>query len=505
MIFKKNKHKVDPSSENQVVVSHPKKRKRRLFIILGIAAVLIVIFIILRMRSGDAAVPVETTEVSKGDIEVILNYSGTTVSAETKSYYAEVTAPVSELSFKAGDRVEKGDILYRFDPDELNLMKEKATLTQEQAEGSYSGSMEKNAKASVKVTGQSLTEINSQIDTINAQIKDLNGKVDEKTARIQRTLTDLQKTTLDVDQNGISDSTDAAEGNTAPVDRRTDEEDESKKKQMSLALQEAISEVQYALQYDPEILSWKKQINDLTEQKNLLTEAASAESSRLTSGEKTSLEAQKELTELENQSTLQGIEDVEGGIRAEFSGVVTEVTADEGATVSKGSKVITVTSTDDVRINIQISKADIGSVKEGQDVDITIGSDEYKGKVSKISGTATKNSNGIAVLDAEITISDPTDSIILGIEAKTKIHTDRADDVVVLPFEYIGTDADGDYVYMIGDDGMLERRNITIGLSTATDAEITEGLSAGDVIVATAPDTLTEGTQVVALTDAGQE
>ena len=490
------KTKVKKVKKEKAPITPEKKRKRKRLIIFAVIAVIAVIaFVLYRKSKANPVTPVTTTAVGKGDIEVIVSYSGTISASEIKSYYADITAPVSEMKLHVGDRVNKGDILYKYNADELELMKEKASLNQEQAEGSYNGSLQKNYLATIKANGMSLKQINDRINEITAQTDALNEKINEKTARMQRTLTDLQKTTLDVDQNNVSDTTDATQGNTAPVDRQTDDE---KKKQMTLALQEAISEVQYALSYDPEILSWKKQINDLAEEKNALSEAAGAEQSRMTSGDKEALEAQKSLTELDNNGTLESVSKVEGGVKSDLSGVVTELAFEEGATVSKGAKLLTISGTDNVHIDIQISKGDLDKVREGQDVDITIRGSQYTGKVSYISGTATKNANGIPVVAAQISVDNPDDGVILGIEASVKIHTDKADDTLVVPYEYISTDADGDFVYMIADDYSLVRRDVTVGLSTSTDAQILEGLNAGDIIVTTNPDELSEGMTVAA-------
>lgn len=473
-----------------------KKRKRKKIIIFSVIGVIAILGIIVYVRSkSNPVTPVTTEAVSKSDIEVIVSYSGTINASETKSYYAQISAPVSEMKLHVGDRVNAGDLLYKYDTAELELMKEKASLTQDQAEGSYNGSLQKNYIATMRATGMSLSDINARLDEITAQTDALNAKINEKTARMQRTLTDLQKTTLDVDQNNVSDTTDAAQGNTAPTDRTTEGD---KPKQMTLALQESISEVQYALSYDPEILSWKNQINALAEEKTRLSEAAAAEQSRMTSGDKEALEAQKSLTDLDSNNTIESITSVEDGIRADLTGVITELAVEEGATVSKGAKLLTISGTDNVRIDIQISKSDLDKVREGQDVDITIRGSQYTGKVSHIAGTATKNANGIPVVAAQISVDNPDDGVILGIEASVKIHTDKAENVIVLPYEYISTDADGDYVYMVDENSQLVRRDITIGLSTNTDAQITEGLNFGESIVTTNPDGLTEGMTVTA-------
>ena len=488
--------KTESTAEKEKKEKKPRKKLTKGKTALIIIAALAVLFILYRVIAGNREVPtpVTTDAVTNDDIEVILSYSGNVSSSNVNTYYSVIGAPVSEMNLKVGDRVKTGDLLIAYDPDELALLKEKADLTSAQAEGNYSSSLEKNAKASVRVTGMSLTEIENRLDEITAQTDALNARIEEKTARMQRTLTDLQKSTMDVDQNNISDSTDAAQGNTAPVDRTTDDE---KHKQMTLALQESISEVQYALSYDPEILSWKKQINDLAEEKTRLTEAASAENARMTSGDKEALEAQRSLSALDTQATIADVEEASSGISAECNGVVTELNVHPGETVAKGAKLITIASTDEVQIDMQISKGDIGRIKEGQSVDITIAGNSYTGKVSHISGTATKNANGVPMVAAIVTIDDPDDTIILGTEAALKIHTDKAENVPVVPYEFIGADTDGDYVYTIGEDSRAVRVDVTIGLSTGTMAQITEGLATGDVIITEDPEMISEGMLLV--------
>ena len=98
---------------------------------------------------------------------------------------------------------------------------------------------------------------------------------------------------------------------------------------------------------------------------------------------------------------------------------------------------------------------------------------------------------------AIVTIDDPDDTIILGTEAALKIHTDKAENVPVVPYEFIGADTDGDYVYTIGEDSRAVRVDVTIGLSTGTMAQITEGLATGDVIITEDPEMISEGMLLV--------
>ena len=214
--------------------------------------------------------------------------------------------------------------------------------------------------------------------------------------------------------------------------------------------------------------------------------------SKLTGGEKSALAAQKELTELSSADAISDIEAAESGVTADFTGVVTELTVEEGATVAKGTRLLSIASTDDVEVNFQITKADMTRVRVGQAVDITVNGESYEGEVIRISGSATKNASGVPVVDAKIRIKNPDDKLILGVEASNKIHTNHAEDVVVIPYEYVGSDADGDFVYLFRD-GQAVRQNVVVGLTTSTQAQITEGLEAGDLIITSDPELITDG------------
>ena len=63
------------------------------------------------------------------------------------------------------------------------------------------------------------------------------------------------------------------------------------------------------------------------------------------------------------------------------------------------------------------------------------------------------------------------------------ITTADVSGVLLVPIDATSEDSAGVYVYVHAANGVtLERRNITLGLSDGTNAEVTSGLSANDVI-----------------------
>lgn len=490
--------------ETHEVAKKPKKKFKKRYIFIGIAVLLVALIIVSRLNAAkNAVVYVDTNEASLGTIENVLSISGTVQSAETKTYFSEVTAPVSEVNVKVGDKVKKGDTLCTYDEETLNLSKQTSELAIKQAQGSYSALYSGTAAADRKYTqGMTAQQINDRLDAVTAEIDAINNKITEKTNRVNQTLKDIQNTMQDVNQNGIADSAEAYfdSGSNSYIYRNESDNKENGQykeptesdRQMSLALQQTYNDVQYKLNNDPEIQAWKNQITALQEEQSHLQTGKAAQ---VNPGNATSAKAQKESAELTNNDTISKIDEALAGIKSDYNGVVTAVSIVEGATASTGAQLFTIANLDDVEVSVQISKSDLPKIAIGQKVDVTINGKAYNGEVSKISGTATKNNNGVAVVDTIIKITNPDDDIILGVEANNKIHAQKADNALVLPYEYVQTDSEGDYV-LVYEDGKVVRKNVTIGIASSTEAQITEGLSAGEKIITSGYDTLTDGMSV---------
>lgn len=491
--------------EQHEVAAKPKRKFKKRYVVIGVALLLVAFIVFNSINSAKkAVVMVETKEASLGTIENILSISGTVQSAESKTYFSDVTAPLSEINVKVGDKVAAGDTLYTYDEAALDLSKQTAELAIKQAKGSYNSYWSGTAAADRKYAeGLTPQQINDRLDAITAEIDALNNKITEKTSRMNQTLTDLQKVQADINQNGIADSSENLfeNGNTEYIYRtesgnKTDgayNNPSESDRQMSLAVSQSMLDVQYALSNDPEIQGWKRQITALQEEQSHLQTGKAAQ---VNPGTATSAKAQLDSTTLTQEDAISKIDAAKEGVKSDFNGVVTAVSVVEGATVAAGAQTVTLANLDDVEVSVQISKSDLPKIAIGQQVDITINSKPYTGEISKISGTATKNNNGVAVVDTTIKVTNPDSDIILGVEANNKIHAQKAENTLVLPYEYVQTDSEGDYVYVV-ENGIVVRKNVTIGIASSTEAQIVDGLNTGDKIVTGNYEILSDGMAVV--------
>ena len=486
------------------VTGKKKFKLKKRYIVGGVAAVLILGAIGRQFLVGKNQVTmVETSPVVLGNIENVLSISGTVQSAETKTYFSEVAAPIETLDIKVGDKVSSGDVLYTYDTEALDLAEKTAQLAITQAKGSYSALYSAVGAADRKYAeGMTAQQINDRLDAITAEIDSLNNKITEKTNRINQTLKDIQNTQYDINQNSIDDKYESYfdAGNNSYITRnesgnKTDgeyKEPSESDRQMILALEQTYNDVSYALKTDAEIKSWNDQITALKEEQSHLS---SAKAAQVNGGSAAQAKASYESTQLTQQDTIDKLEAAKEGVKADFNGVVTEVAVVEGATVTAGAKMVTMANLEDVQVALSVSKSDLPKIAVGQKVDITINGKAYDDEVTKISGNATKNSNGVAVVETIIKVTNPDNDIILGVEATNKIHAEKADNTIVLPYEYIQTDAEGDYVYVV-ENGVVTRKNVTVGISTSTEAQVIEGLSEGDEVISSDVSMLTEGMAV---------
>ena len=57
------------------------------------------------------------------------------------------------------------------------------------------------------------------------------------------------------------------------------------------------------------------------------------------------------------------------------------------------------------------------------------------------------------------------------------------------------TDSEGDHVYVV-ENGVVVRKNVTLGITSSTEAQIVDGLNAGEAIITSDTEFLTEGMPV---------
>lgn len=500
-----------------------KKKKLRRRIVAFAAVVLIAAFFIRNSIVAKNANPVVyTMEASVEDVEQTLRTGGTVQSMESKSYFAPVAVPVSEVMVSAGDKVEKGDVLLKYDEAALAQTRQEAELKLASNEGNYDSSIYKNNQyiADLSEANTNLDVLDQQIEDNENYLKELNKKIEDKKAwyanqgaLLQVSLLEWEKTIQDEKQALDERNAEEAQRDMDDKEKREKEEkDDAAKGQIAsdeevyLGLQQEVQYNAYEQQNNQEIRDLQREAADVEAliadykeyRAQMESQKTSSESGVLDAGSKDKLEADTELQKLENGEILAAVDTVENGVLADFAGVVTEVEIEEGATPAKDGKLLVLESMENVVVRVNVSKYDLEKLAVGQRAEVDIAGRTYEGEVSKIDGMATVNNNGNAVVGVDITIENPDDGIFLGVEAKVNVHTALAEGVVAIPMELINSDREGDFVY-VEDNGIVTKRQVTMGISSESVCEIKEGLAAGEKVILSGGAELEEGMLVTAI------
>lgn len=495
---KKGKKKKMKKREKKA--SGTKKKIKKRYIVAGIAGVLILAFFIYsKATAGTAVMPVSCASAYIGDVEENISASGKVGSAKTKVYFAPVSAKIAEMNVSVGDEVKAGDVLVSFDTAELEREKTKAQLQASQAANSYKSAVQESnenqneySDASLGLDELKVMEENQKQyvqglkyeleDDKTEKRKDLyawDKKLQEEISYQNRRLADARPGSEEADN--IQEIIDNVTG------QRTDVQNELS----MLESDENLKQLQRLIDFE------EKKLSDMSEEiSRRESKQSSSEAGIMNGYAKQEKEISVESANLTAQEAADELSAAQSGIVAEFDGIVTEVSAVEGATVANGAQLFTIESNQDVRVTVELSKYDLEKVREGQKAELTIAGTVYQGTVEKINRMAQNNQQNTPVINADIAVEDPDSNIFLGVEGKANIHTARAEGAVLVPYEAINTDKDGDFCYVVKD-GIVRKQRIVTGISSDTDVEVKEGIAEGDTVVIASNMNLEEGMQVM--------
>ncbi len=459
-----------------------KKKIIRRCILGGIVAVIVLYVGINSVIAKNMPMTVFTTEVVKGDVEQVLSTSGTVKTQESKTYFSDISVKIGQVDVAAGDNVKKGQQLYAYDADALADEKKLSELKIQSSEGGYESSMIKNNKyiSELGEANINLGVLEQQIADSENYVKELNQKITDKQNALAYEGALLQISLLDWSNQPGSEE--------------------------YMELQKQVQLNSYEQQHNKEIEAWQKEVSEYQEiiaaykeyQAEMKSQKNTSESASLDNGSKSQLIANTQMENINAEETLACIENVENGVTAEFDGVVTSVSAVEGSTPAVGTQMVTLESTENVKVEISVSKYDLEKIAVGQEAEVILAGKTYQGSIAKINGMATTNASGAAVVGVEIRIDNPDSDIYLGVEAKVSVHTAYAEQVLIVPVEVINSDKNGDFVFA-AENGILVRKNVVTGISSDSYCEIKEGLNEGDQIVGSIAAYMEEGMAVTAI------
>ncbi len=184
-----------------------------------------------------------------------------------------------------------------------------------------------------------------------------------------------------------------------------------------------------------------------------------------------------------------------GTLRAPADIIVLERHVEQGEAVATNEPLLRVADLNRLVVRVGIPERDIVNLETGQHVELRIDAwpgEDFEGAISRIYPSADSDSRLITV-EISLETSQNGRNIRPGFLARAAMTADRREGVLAVPSEsLLASGRDERFVYIINDDGRLERRDVETGIERRNWTLINSGLEEGDVVVGANPSNLRE-------------
>ncbi len=481
-------------------------KKLALIITLSVVGAIIIFCIIigslLSKLGSSLGSSVEVVNPTNSDISSVVSTSGLVSSGDVTTYTSPVSASVSDVNVKVGQTVKKGDTIITFDTSDLEDQYTQASLSAKSTNLSNQSTIDNSNKtiSDIDKAKTNVANLKSQIATLEQEITNLQGSytsdgtdelyisLSEKRAALAVVLSEIQTIITNNPQGTDISSNPTYTAKIAERDALTAEI--ANLEDIIAATPSANAQVDAAIsQKYTELSELKVQ---LSTQESIVE---SAEAGVLTSAQREQLNVTNQLSSLQVEAAATSLEEGKAGILADKNGIITSLDVMKGSTTAPGMQVYTIADTNSIKVSVSLSKRDLESVALGQSATVTILNKEYQGEVTYISKVATTGANGAITIEAEVTITNPDDAIIIGLDAKVIINTASLENVLTVPSLSVNTDTNGTFVYIVKDN-LIAKQYITVGINDMENTQVIDGLTTDDMVITTVTATTIEGMPV---------
>lgn len=486
----------------------------------------------------------ETTVVDRGDIGFTVVENGSIQAAQKVEIKSRVSGRLLRLAVREGDRVKKGDLIAIIDPQEVRLQAEQASAQLRGAEAAARraqlniGQSERELRTLLVQAEQRFIQAErewreqpllSRNQTEQARLAYENAVRNRDTllnithpherVRIETALRSAEvqyendKRELErresllrlgyVAQRDVDTARSQVSASEATLVRARDELQRLDQKQQAEARNatNAVTEAKAALDSALARANLDKNKEQAYLDAKAAYEQAKANLARVEQERASYQQAAAQADQIRSALADARRQLNETEIRAPMSGIVTKRFVEEGELIAAlsgffaGTSIVEIGDLTDLQVDLQVNEIDVARISEGMPAEIQIDAfpdRELKGTIKRIAPSsiveaATGAGATVVKYRVEVKIEEGDERIKPGMSARCTMRSVLARNILRIPVEYLGTDAEGRYVLLDSRDASgkpiePEKRRVEIGAMSVTHVEIRSGVSAGDVL-----------------------
>lgn len=188
----------------------------------------------------------------------------------------------------------------------------------------------------------------------------------------------------------------------------------------------------------------------------------------------------------------------DANLYASRDGYVSEKMADVGMNAAPGIPVVKIVDINPVKVAISVPENEIASIADNTQAIVTVnalGGKQYVGKLKEKGVTANPLSRSYNV---KFEIDNPNGELLPGMICDVAMASTDGRTVKVVPIDAVLLDADNQNFVWLEKDGKAEKRIVTVeGMTGGTQLIVTSGLEAGDSVIVSGQQKVSQGTRVV--------
>ncbi|MFV8433597.1 multidrug efflux RND transporter periplasmic adaptor subunit VmeY [Vibrio owensii] len=183
-------------------------------------------------------------------------------------------------------------------------------------------------------------------------------------------------------------------------------------------------------------------------------------------------------------------------IRAPFSGRISDSKVSTGDLLSPSSGILTtLVSLDPVHTSFSVSererltlgmdriKGDGSDESSGVEVQLELENGEYFEHLGQLDFLGNRINTQTGTIAMRALVPNPEQQLLPGQHIKVNLRDKNAKDVIVIPRRAVQTDLEGDFVMVMTEGNVAERRNVKLGPQVEQGIIINEGLEQDDTVI----------------------
>ena len=202
-------------------------------------------------------------------------------------------------------------------------------------------------------------------------------------------------------------------------------------------------------------------------------------------------------------ANVKRLQELEGfkHVYAPFDGVITKRTVDPGALINAGAgaagrELLDIARTDPLRVYVAVPQTYAPAIHDGLDAVVTL--QEFPGQ--KFSASVTRTADAIdpvaRTLNTEVDVPNKDGKLLPGSFGEVHFKPNINAKKVTVPVNAMLFRREGAQVAVVGPDGKVQLRHISIGRDYGTTLEIVGGVDANDLVIVNPSDSIEDGEKV---------